>query len=115
VADTNIRLLARKIEALDADAQHAVEVAVDSLLEDAALALPRAGDERIATLERRVGALADEKGSGEVVFLDEHDCDLPALTIAIERLIDAGHRALAVLVPANATRDTRWPTSRHPT
>ena len=107
MADTNIRVLARKIEALDADAQHAVEVAVDSLLEDATLAIPRVSDERIATLERRVDALANENGSGDVVFLDEYDCDLPDLKIAIERLIDAGHRALAVLVPANVDRETR--------
>ena len=107
MADTNIRLLARKIEALDADAQHAVEVAVDSLLEDAVLTPSTVGDERIATLERRVDALGDQNGIGEVVFLDEYDCDLPELKSAIERLIEAGHRALAVLVPANTTRDAR--------
>jgi hypothetical protein len=107
MADTDIRLLTRKIEALDAEAQHAVEIAVDSLLEDTVLAPTMAGEARLATLERRVDALRDPKGSDEIVFLDEYDCDLPELKSAIEGLIDAGHRALAALVPARVARDAR--------
>ena len=102
MAYTNIRLLTRKIEALDAEAQHAVETAVDSLLRDAGAAPNSAIDARITSLERRVDAFGDETGSDAVVFLDEYDCDLPELKTAIERLIDASHRALGAIVPANA-------------
>src|SRR5205085_3553878 len=72
MADTNVRLLARKIEALDSDDQRAVEVAVDSLLHDAGLKPTTVVDARISTLELRVDALADQRDGG-VVFLDDHD------------------------------------------
>lgn len=105
MVDTNIRLLTRKIEALDAEAQHAVEIAVDSLLGDPSLLENSGRDARIGPLERRVDALGGRNGSADVVVLDELDGELPELKSAIERLIDESHRALSVLVSESAVSD----------
>ena len=75
MADTNIRLLTRKIEALDPQAQHAVEVAVDSLLNGDGLAPNMIVDSRIATRERRRSDALQTR-RGEVVFLDGDDGNL---------------------------------------
>ena len=99
MANTNIRLLTRKIELLDAEAQRAVELAVDSLLDDPGAASNALRNDRIAALERRVDALGREHD--DVVILSEHDCELPELKSAIEHLLDAAHDALGALVPVN--------------
>jgi hypothetical protein len=105
MAYTNIRLLARKIEALDPQAQHAVEVAVDSLLNDEGLGPSKIVDSRIAMLERRVDALGGQTGGDAVVFLDERVRDHPDLMTALECLIDAAQRTLDVLVSAEVAQD----------
>jgi hypothetical protein len=97
MANTNIRLLARKIELLDDEAQRAVELAVDSLLDDPGAASNAVRNDRIATLERRVDALG--KDHDDIVILSELDSELPELKSAIEHLLDAAHHALGALVP----------------
>ena len=87
MAETNIRLLASKIAALDPEAQHAVEIAVDSLLVDAGL-----GPKDPRRTEPR----------DEIVFLDEHNCHQPDLVFAIERLMNAAQRTLDELHRADA-------------
>jgi hypothetical protein len=54
-------LLASKITALDPEAQHAIEIAVDSMLVDAGLGPKIAIDARFAELERRVDAIGDKE------------------------------------------------------
>lgn len=98
MAETNIRLLASKIEALDPQAQHAVEIAVDSLLDDAGFVPNPRVDARIVTLERRIDARGDQTRDDEVDFLDEHDGDNSVLKSAIESLINTARQTLDELV-----------------
>ena len=102
MTNTNIRLLTRKIELLDGDAQRAVEIAVDSLLDDPLAVSDAMRNDRIATLERRLDALGN---ADDVVILSELDCELPELRSAIEHLVDAARRALGVIVPTNVVSD----------
>ena len=101
MAMTNIRLLANKIEALDPQAQHAVEIAVDSLLGDAGFAPNGVVDSRIATLERRVDALGDQTRGHEVVFVDEHDRDQSDLISAIKCIMNTSQRTLDAFIRAD--------------
>ena len=104
MGDTNIRLLTRKIEALDPQAQHAIEVAVDSLLHDEGLVPNKFVDSRITTLERRIDALGVQASGDEVVCLDEHVGDQPDLRSAIEHLIDDAQQTLDAFVRAEVAQ-----------
>jgi hypothetical protein len=102
MAETNISLLATKIAALDPQAQHAVEIAVDSLFDEVAVAPNGVVHSRIATLERRVDALGDQTGGNEVVCLDERILDHPGLRSEIEHLMEAAQRTLDEITRADA-------------
>ena len=101
MAGTNVRLLASKIEALDPEAQHAVEVAVDSLLRDVGPAPDGVVESRLAMLERRFDALGDQtRDDDAVVFLEDPDhCDLKS---EIERLVVTAQRTLDELIRSDA-------------
>jgi hypothetical protein len=95
-------LLASKIAALDAEAKHAVEIAVDSFLVDAGLGPKIAIDARFAELERRLNAIVDHDRDDKTINLDEHACHQPGLISAIEHLMHAARRTLDELRRADA-------------
>jgi hypothetical protein len=99
---TTIWLLASKIAALDAEAQHAVEIAVDSLLVGAGFGPRIEIDARFAELERRLNAIVDHHPDDETITLDEHACHQPGLIAAIEHLKNAAQRTLDELRRADA-------------
>jgi hypothetical protein len=102
MAVTTICLLASKIAALDPEAQHAVEIAVDSLLVEAGLGPNIAIDARFAELEQRLNVIVDHHPDDETIILDEHNCHQPDFRFAIERLMNAAQRTLDELHRADA-------------